>query len=99
MDCSVIHFAALRSPYRDPSFIEVVSLLLRKGARLEKSAALSGAIQSTNSRNENVKFLLGQGADPNTDVDASTPPPPRCTQPLQAVTSNLSIWSIERIQI
>lgn len=29
-----------------------------------------------NSRNERVKFLLGQGADPNTDVDASTTPPP-----------------------
>jgi len=74
---SVLHFATL---YSGPSFIEVVSLLLRKGARLEKSAALSGAIQSANSRNEKVKFLLGQGADPNTDVDASdastlSPPP------------------------
>ena len=69
---------SISQPYaldRGPSFIEVISFLLRKGARLEKSAALSGAIQSANSH-EKVKFLLGQGADPNTDVDASSTPPP-----------------------
>lgn len=45
MNGSVLHFIASRSPYRGSSFIEVVSLLLRKGARFENSAVLSGAIQ------------------------------------------------------
>jgi len=63
---SVLHVAAYHSPS-----IEAISFLLQNGARLEKSAALSGAVQSTRARNEKVKFLLEQGADPNTDVTDS----------------------------
>lgn len=73
---SVLRFAARRTPSVGPSCIEVISLLLRKGARLEKSGALSGAIFSARPRNEKAKFLLEQGADPNTNVDDFRPPPP-----------------------
>ena len=68
---SALYFAALRS-----SSIEVISLLLRKGARLEKSAALCGAVGSEKAPHEKVRFLLEQGADPNTDVTGRLPQEP-----------------------
>lgn len=73
---SVLSTAARRTRSVGPSCIEVISLLLQKGARLEKSGVLSSAVQGVSAQKEKVKFLLEQGADPNTDVDGSRAPAP-----------------------
>lgn len=72
--CTISQFYALRPAALLPSKSSL--FCYGKGLDSKKSTALSGTVRSSNSRNEKIKFLLEQGADPNTDVDASTPPPP-----------------------
>jgi ankyrin repeat protein len=69
---SVLRFTTTRTPCEGhPSTVEILTLLLRRGARLKHSGVLCGAIGTAKARFEIVKFLLERGADPNTDILSS----------------------------
>jgi ankyrin repeat protein len=69
---AVLNLASYRNRAEDrPSNIEYLNILLLKGARLEHSGVLYGALKAKKNRIETLKFLLDRGANPNTDVPAT----------------------------
>ncbi|KAF2422102.1 ankyrin [Tothia fuscella] len=66
---SVLRLTTSRTPKDgQPSTIDILTLLLKKGANLKYSGVLCGAIRNSMARFEIDKSLLEQGAHPNTDI-------------------------------
>ena len=72
--CTISQFYALHPAALLPSKSSL--FCYGKGLDSKKSRSTVWHCSKLEFTKREIKFLLEQGADPNTDVDASTPPPP-----------------------